>query len=195
MIASALLALSLQLQPGDVLLQSQACFMCSLIELEEGLPYSHAGVVVRGTDGALSVLEAWQRVQRVPIAEFLGRRRKETRTLALRPRVLPASLSHPAALNRWIEARFQARFAGHGYDPMFLWNNGDGVGETYYCSELVTKLLNPALLRPIATQPMHYQVHRDYWIKYFGGTPLDGEPGVSPADLARSPAFRRLGEM
>lgn len=189
-----LLLLALQLQPGDVLLQSQPCFMCSLMEIEEGLPYSHAGVVVRESNGALSVLEAWDRVGRVPIAEFTARRRKDTRTLALRPRVLPSYAENPAALNQWLSARFRVAFAGHSYDPKFLWDNEDASGEAFYCSELVTKLLNPLLVRRIETKPMHYVRHREYWIKYFGGTPPDGEPGVSPADLARSPALRPLGE-
>jgi hypothetical protein len=194
MIPSLLALLSFQLQPGDVLLQSQPCFMCSLIEIEEGLPYSHAGVVVRETSGTLSVLEAWNRVGRVPITEFLGRRRKETRTLALRPQVVPSLAQNPATLNQWLSARFQVGFVGHSYDPKFLWNNADASGESYYCSELVTKLLNPLLVRKIATKPMHFQKHREYWIRYFGANPPDNEPGVSPADLARSPSFRALGE-
>lgn len=162
--------------------------MCTLIEVEEGLPYSHAGVLSKDERGNWIVLESWNRVQSVPLSEFLSHRRVGTTTLVRRPIFKNADRG-------WIQRRFETHFEGLRYDPAFLWGNSDSLGETYYCSEFVTKFLNPKLLRPIQTKPMHFQKYRDYWVKYFGKTPPDGEPGVSPSDLARTDSMITVGAL
>jgi hypothetical protein len=94
-----------------------------------------------------------------------------------------------------LNERFAREFEGLSYDGAFLWNNRDEKGEKIYCSELVVKLLEPALARPIPTKPMHFVADREAWIRHFKGRPPDGEPGVSPEDLVRSGAFIDLGDL
>jgi hypothetical protein len=43
------------------------------------------------------------------------------------------------------------------------------------------------------TKPMHFQKYRQSWIEYFKKTPPDGQPGISPADFARSPLLSPVG--
>ena len=183
-------ASALTLQAGDILLQSNDCYLCALIEAEEHTPYSHMGVVVSNLD-QWNVLEAWGNVRRTSLAEFLGRKRAGTQTLVLRADdvgKLSATMGSATLLTR-----FQTFFEGKNYDPDFLWNNSDELGEKYYCSEFVAKFLRPFLIHPISTKAMHYEVNRDAWIKYFRGTPPDGLPGLSPGDFERSPLFQKAG--
>ncbi|MBS1959022.1 MAG: hypothetical protein JST80_06080 [Bdellovibrionales bacterium] len=190
------LAQAVTLKPGDVVLISQPCFMCSLIEIEEGLPYSHGGVIVRDQVGHIWVLEALNQIGRIPLETFLAHRRKGTEPLYLRPHLKSTIAGKPNAFNTWLVQRFNTQFAGHSYDPDFLWSNRDDRGEKFYCSELIIKLLNPALTAPVQPLPMHFNQYREYWLKYFKNTPIgappDGKPGVSPAGIAKSTSFSVL---
>ena len=182
---------SLELKTGDIILQSLPCQTCKLIEEEEGRPYSHIGLVLNEA-GKISIIEAGEKVQRVPLAEFLGLRKVNTKSLVLRS-VEP--LDHQTAA---LEKIFKNEFEGKNYDSDFLWNNRDERGEKYYCSELVAKMLNSFLSVPIPTKPMHYTHHRAEWIKYFHHTPPDGLPGISPSDFVKDPIanrFKRVGEI
>jgi hypothetical protein len=176
------------LRSGDVLLESLPCHLCGLIEIEEGAPFSHAGVILK-ENGQIRVLQALNRVQSVSIDAFLAQRRKGSPIEALRPlhrdRLDPRELSN----------RFHQQFEGLSYDSAFLWNNRDSEGEQLYCSEFVAKFLAPFLSESISTKPMHFNEYRDEWIRYFKGNPPDGLPGVSPVDLLRSSSFRGLGQL
>ena len=173
-------------------MQSVPCYLCSMIEIEEGLPYSHSGVVVK-TDQQTNVLESWNNVQKLSLQDHLKLRKKNTLTLVLRPlrRDGEFLLIDSIALI----TIFNQHFAGHHYDDAFLWNNTDAIGETYYCSEMTAKILNYFLIQPIMTKPMHFTHYRQDWIQYFKGNPPDGLPGVSPADLARSPQLKVVGTL
>ena len=177
---------------GDVLLQSVPCYVCSMIEIEEGMPYSHSGVVVK-SDNETSVLESWNNVQKVALSDHLKLRRTRTLTLVLRP--LDANGQFLSIKSDQLLAVFNQHFAGHHYDDAFLWNNSDESGETFYCSEMTAKLLNYFFATPLLTKPMHFTHYRQDWIHYFKGTPPDGQAGVSPADLARSPKFKVMGTL
>ena len=181
---------AIELKTGDVLLQSVSCYLCTLIEKEEDSPYSHAGVVLR-EGNQIWVAEAWGKVEKIPLATFLGKRRKTTETLALRA-IQPdgTEIKFPEAT---LSKSFDQNFVGHSYDSEFLWDNRDSRGEKYYCSEFVVKFLNPFLPQTISTKPMHYNQYREKWVQYFKGLPPDGKPGVSPGDLERSPLFRHVG--
>jgi hypothetical protein len=175
------------LKTGDVLLQSLPCSLCALIEAEEGSLYSHVGVL-----GPLSpmpqVFQAHGRVHRTSLGAFLRQARRGTRVRVLRPIY--------AAGAAWdLDERFVRQFEGLSYDAAFLWDNHDEKGEKIYCSELVVKLLEPALARPVRTKPMHFVADREAWLRHFKGYPPDGEPGVSPEDLVRSEAFIDLGDL
>ena len=179
----------LQLKTGDVLLVSLPCRICKVIEEEEGGPYSHTGVVSVSKNGVLTVLEAiTDPVGRVSLEKFIKRKRKGTNALVLRAK-------NPTFTDQIIEKSFEEKFLGHHYDAEFLWDNEDESGEKFYCSELVAKLLNPFLPTPLSPKPMHFLVQREQWIKFFHGTPPDGKPGISPADLSRSPLFDHVGEL
>jgi len=178
------------LKSGDILLQSTECYLCSLIEAEENSPYSHLGVVVVEPSG-VSVLEAWQNVERVSLDDFLKTRKGGSRTLVLRPFAFESATTPIQA--RDLLAVFERDFDGKHYDGDFLWNNSDERGEKYYCSEFAAKFLDLFLPSPIPTKAMHYRIHRDEWIKYFRGNPPDGLPGISPGDFERSPLFDHVG--
>lgn len=172
---------------GDIILQSNACHLCSLIEAEEKSSYSHMGVLVLH-QGKWSVLESWGKVRISSLNEFLLRRKKDTHSLILRTIHIENRLRSEILLNRFAE-----KFAGLSYDPDFLWHNSDEQGQKLYCSEFVLKFMKPYLLIPMKTKPMHFEINREYWIKYFHGNPPDGMPGISPGDFERSPLFRRVG--
>ena len=178
------------LRNGDVILQSQACFVCQLIEEEENSPYSHIGVIVTPEFGEPMVLESWGYVTNTPLSEFLARRKRNTRSLILR------SQSHLrlASVNAYeLMDRFGNSFAGKIYDPAFLWNNRDENGELLYCSEFVAKFINPFLGNKLLPKAMHYERNRSAWMHYFNGNPPDGKQGLSPGDFERSPLFNRIG--
>lgn len=181
------------LKTGDVLLQSVPCYICSLIEIEEGAPYSHSGVAWVANDGSVSMNEVWVDVDQIPLSDFLAKRKAQTQTLVLRAIANDGSdfVIDPESL----QTLFNQNFLGHSYDEDFLWNNSDSKGEMYYCSELIAKLLNYFLPNPITTKPMHFTHYREDWIKYFHGTPPDGQPGLSPADFTTMKQFRTVGEI
>jgi hypothetical protein len=178
------------LKSGDVILQSQACFVCQLIEEEENSPYSHIGVIVTPELGEPMVLESWGSVTNTPLSDFLARRKRNTRSMILRPHS-QFKLSSVQAND--LMARFVNYFAGKTYDPEFLWNNRDENGELLYCSEFVAKFINPFLGNRLLPKAMHYERNRSAWMHYFKGTPPDGKPGISPGDFERSPLFHQIG--
>ena len=177
---------------GDVLLQSIPCYLCQMIEVEESSPYSHSGVVLR-EGNALSVLEAWNDVQKIPLSQYLALRKQNTFTQVLRPIVSNGKFLKLDS-NELLKI-YQEKFAGHHYDPAFLWNNHDAQGETFYCSEFTAKILNFVLPIPFEPKPMHFTHFRSDWIQYFQGNPPDGQPGISPGDFEKSPLLRVIGSL
>jgi hypothetical protein len=178
---------ALKLKAGDIILQSNPCYLCSLIEAEEKSTYSHMGILVL-FQGTWSVLESWEKVKITSLEEFIARRRKETHSLIIRASQPQQPLESNNLLMRYTE-----KFLGLSYDPAFLWTNSDPIGEKLYCSEFVLKFIQPYLAIQMKTKPMHFDINRDYWIRYFHGTPPDGQPGISPGDFERSPLFRHIG--
>lgn len=180
------------LKTGDVLLQSVPCYICSLIELEEGAPYSHAGVVDKQGE-TIFVLQAWQRVQALSLSDSLSQRKPHSRTLVLR--AIDSSGRELTINSKQVDQEFYRNFNGLTYDEEFLWDNRDSKGEKLYCSEFVAKFMNRFLPTPILTKPMHFNQFRSDWISYFKGNPPDGKPGISTADFYFSPLFIKVGEI
>ncbi len=180
------------LKTGDVLLQSLPCYLCSLIEIEEESAYSHTGVILKDSSGTY-VLESWITIKKIPIEQYLSIRRKNTKTLVMRP--IDQNGNEIYFRNRKVSRVFNRYFSGLNYDEAFSWSNADSKGELLYCSEFVAKFLDRFIPTPIPTKPMHFDQYREDWIKYFKGTPPDGQPGISPADLERSPLLKRIGEI
>lgn len=183
-------AFAIHLRTGDVLLQSNDCFLCKIIEAEENSPYSHTGVVVN-LDGYPYVLQALGNVNIVPLLKFLSQRTPNTQTLVVRgvnSEGLPIQINSKNLMNR-----FDSQFINKSYDSQFLWGNADQSGEKYYCSEFVAKFLDPFLDSPIPTKPMHFEKNRSVWMKYFRNSPPDGLPGLSPGDFELNPNFNHVG--
>jgi len=179
-----------ELKSGDLILQSNPCFVCQLIESEENSLYSHIGVVITPDQGEPQVLEAWGITQNTPLSVFLSRRKKSTHSLILRPQ---EQLKLASASSIDLMNRFLIFFAGKSYDPEFLWNNRDENGETLYCSEFVAKFINPLVGNKLQPKAMHFEKNREAWLHYFRGSPPDGLPGISPGDFERSPLFNKVG--
>ncbi len=173
-----------ELRPGDVLLQPRLCYLCRLIERQEGSPYAHMAVVVRGGEDPL-VAESLGEVRVLPLGDFLAQSDPARHVLIRRP-----VEEGPFPLEDAIQP-----LLGAPYDDVFLWDNYSPDGrEALYCSEMVTKLMNPFLREKIPTKTMRYVHDRELWERYFGGLPPDGRPGNSPGDFERSQLFRSIGE-
>jgi len=176
------LARDASLRVGDVLLQPLQCYLCGLIEAHENSPFAHMGVVVR-TRPQILIAEALGEVRVVPLADFLAKGDATRALLARRP-FEDVGDDLLELLRPWL---------GAAYDGAFRWDNLGADGrEVFYCSELVTKLLNQRLRDPVPTKRMEYTLNRAVWERYFGGPAPDGLPGNSPGDFERSPLFRDL---
>ena len=179
-----------ELQTGDVILVSLPCHICSVIEAEEGAPFSHLGLVLI-ENSQIRVADAYHKVASAPLAEFLKIIKPGSRPVVMRP--LDGRGGFLKLDSSEVIRRFRGSFEGLSYDSEFLWSNRDARGEKLYCSEFVAKFLNAYLPSPVETKPMHFNVDRGEWIKYFKGNPPDGKAGISPADFSRSRAFQNLG--
>jgi hypothetical protein len=179
-----------ELRTGDVLLVSLPCHICSIIEAEEGAPFSHLGLVLV-ENNQIRIADAYHKVASAPLSEFLKLIKPGTHPVVVRP--LNARGGFLKLDSSELVHRFHGSFEGLSYDSEFLWNNHDTHGEKLYCSEFVAKFLNAYLPNPVEPKPMHFNFERGEWMKYFKGNPPDGKPGISPADFSRSRAFQNLG--
>lgn len=179
---------------GDILLQPLKCHTCSLIEAEENTIYSHIGIVIK-THPEVLVAEAYESVQAVSLNQFQKKTEpgQNIKILRFRNSNINNALAKNEAQNWSI---FLQDFKDHGYDRQFLWNNFDPQGrELFYCSELVSKLLQAFLQIETPIKRMHFQQNREAWIKFFKGQPPDGQWGNSPADFHQSELFYDAGEL
>lgn len=170
---------------GDVILQPLRCYSCSLIEQQEESDYAHLGLVVRGGAAPL-IAESLGEVRVVSLAEFLAKGDSSRTHRIRRPRER-ATFRLLEAIEPWLGAEF---------DRAFRWDNlGRDGREAFYCSELVTKLLNQFLKTPMKPKPMDYSENVAGWSAYFNGDVPQGEPGISPADYERSGLFKTIGSI
>lgn len=197
----------LKLRPGDVILLSLNCYVCRLIEAEEGLPYSHSGIVLYDpTVKELGVAQALNGVAFLPLSQFLSQRKNGSHALVLRSQELEqlaqlsltmgARISSFTQLTSAMWQSFDKQFKGKAFDAHFLWDNQDQEGgELLYCSEFVAKLLNTVLAQKILPRPMHFERQRAGWEIFFRKQVPDGLPGLAPSDFARRPDFFVIGEI
>ena len=168
---------------GDLIFQDLDCELCEAIEGATrgygGKPVSHMGVIVVSDSGTY-VLEAYDKVQIIPLDSFLKRS----------PKIMLGRLKKPwrkhiaGAVKRGMEK------LGLPYDAEFKLNNGK-----YYCSELVYDIFLDAKGRPLfEIHPMNFKnlqtgVYDSVWTDYFNklqtAIPQD-EPGCNPAGYSRS---------
>ncbi len=169
----------INLKVGDILLQPLHCRLCNLIEGETNSEYSHIGVVLQ-TNPEIFIGEAFQKVRRVTLKDFMSKTQRGLKIRALRPR----------GDFRLIKKVFIRKFEGKPYDPKFLWDNA-----TQYCSEFTWKLLRHFTRRLPRPRPMTFEFEREQWYRYFKGKIPDGKIGISPAHFERFKSFRDLGEI
>ncbi len=174
------------LKSGDVLLQPLHCWTCSLIEAQENSIYSHIGIYLK-IGGEDFVLEAWHEVKLTPLDEYLAKTQKDQKVRVRRFKEI--RFSGPEVLVLVDE------FAGKTYDSNFLWDNEDEKGEMLYCSELVYKFFYSFYGDSLPIKRMNFNVHREQWIRYFRGTPPDGQWGNSPGDFEKSDLLKDMGEL
>lgn len=185
---------SVDLKLGDILLQPLYCWTCSLIEAEENSIYSHIGIVVQVNPEVL-VAESWSLVKLTPLDEFKKRTEKNQAILVRRYR--NERISHEfVKQEEYLKALLKEEFLGKKYDHAFRWNNFDSNGDQlYYCSELVSKLLQAFLGIEGPIKRMVFKVNTDEWVRYFRGPPPVGEWGNSPGDYEKSDLLYDVGEL
>lgn len=170
---------------GDVILISLPCYLCRVIELETGGPFSHGGIVLDAKKK--SVAQALDRVEELPLEKFFNLTLRNKRVAILRP----VEFLHSTPVE-WKEEFYQ-NFAGLEFDNDFLWNNYDDQGqEKLYCSEFLVKYLNRFLQDPLKTTPMSYRKYASFWRSYYQGDPPEGRPGFNPNSFYHSKKFKIL---
>jgi hypothetical protein len=166
------------LEAGDLILQPLNCWTCSLIEAQEKSPYSHIGIVVKKA-GKDFVFEAYSSVRLVSLGEYLKKTEKG----------IPVKVKRFKKINFKNEDLLKAvdKYEGFEYDRNFLWNNLDHQGNPkIYCSELVY-LVFEKFYQGLPLKRMQFDVHTEYWERYFQGHIPFNEWGVSPEDFNQSP--------
>ena len=84
-------------RPGDIILLPVDCHACDAIELETGSPYAHAGLVVIES-GKPIIIEAWSKVERTSLEDFLQRAKLGVSPLLIRAEELWLNYNSPARL-------------------------------------------------------------------------------------------------
>ncbi len=188
---------SFALCPGDLLFQDlDSGPLCDAIETVtqgvDGAHLSHVGMV-SGVDGSEPlIIEAVSAgVVETPLSEFLSRSQDSHG----RPKVLVGRVdeSHqrlvPAAL------RTAKGFLGRPYDSVYVIDNA-----SFYCSELVYEAFREAngkqpvfSLAPMTFRDAMTGQTFGPWKAYYEalGVPIpEGEPGLNPGGISRSPIVR-----
>ncbi len=182
------------MRPGDIILQPLNCWLCSLIELEEGSIYSHMGVVLSVTPEVM-IGEANGTVKKIKLSEFLSKTEASQRSLLIRFRNEKISEAITSTPQKFLET-FEKEFEGAQYDNDFLWHNFDeNDKEKLYCSEMVAKLFQYYLGIDMPIKLMLYQNYREHWLTYFQGRIPVNQWGNSPADFEKSDLFYKVGEL
>jgi hypothetical protein len=193
LMASQALAVSeSELRNGDILLQPLNCYLCNVIEEQEGSIYSHSGVVVRRHDGRVFVFESIGGESLVPLSVFVARTQKGQQVRVVRP----IEFEQDVPSFKRLTSVFYRYFSPVVFDKQMRWENRDENGrEPLYCSEFVAKFLANFLRAPYATKPMRFDVRPSFWFDFFGGDVPNGEPGIAPSDFLKSPLSRDLGDL
>jgi len=182
-----------ELKTGDIILISFNCYECKLIEEETHSNYSHSGVI-QIKNGEVNVLQALTNVHAIKLSEFLKYKRKDTQSLILRAK--ESELIEGEISQNEFEKVYQEKFKGLKFDSFYSWENFDEEGrEKLYCSEFVSKFIDHFMIQPTIPRPMTYNLHLEFWKKYFKGNVPEGELGNSPASFLTDNRFLILGPL
>jgi len=184
------------LRDGDVIFQEWNCGEgCSAISgvtrSAYGRAFTHCGLFYRDSVGTLRVLEAVGRgVVATELQDFLSRTSEwsKGRVLVGRPDENPSFLQEVMS--------FALGQVGQPYDEVFALDN-----QRWYCSELIDAAFAKATgkdatyfgLSPMTFKNPGSKEILPYWQHYFdslGVSVPEGEPGINPGSLSRSPKLR-----
>jgi len=168
---------------GDVIFQALPSELSSVISDVTKSEISHCGMVIRGVDGTVSVIEAVGPVRIVPIDKFInngiGKKIAVVRMKGKTPKYYDPVVK---------EAR---KFLGRPYDFVYQFDD-----EKIYCSELVYKAFYNAYKLKIAKivklGDLNYKDNVEFIKQLTGGElPLEREM-VTPVDVYNSDLFVKL---
>ena len=160
---------------GDVILLDLDCYSCQRIEDETNSRFSHSGVVI--SDGEeLFVAQSLSYVHHLRISDFL---KMTPKYVVLRTK----KNLHNFRKNHW--RSYKRNFYKLPFDHHYLWDD-----ESLYCSEFIYKFMSSLInFEDLKTYEMDYTSNWDFWESYFGETPPQGLPGISPEDFNSSSDF------
>lgn len=185
-----------ELRSGDVILQSFDCRRCRLIQSESNSPWNHVGVVVKDQNGDIKIAESFTGVALIDPSLYLAR---GSLNVLFRSKDLLHLYENPDAFLQFekeLTELYYEKFQGSSYDTAFLWDNwGSNGRETLYCSEFVTKILNPFLREAIVPYPMSFKKNYEAWRVVFKGNVPEGLPRVGPVYFSRSNLFVEVGQL
>ena len=161
---------------GDVILLDLDCFSCQRIEDETGSRFSHSGVVI--SDGVqLYVAQSLRNVHHLEVEDFL---KMTPKYIVLR---MKKSISNFKE-NHW--ENYKSSFYKLPFDHHYLWDD-----DSLYCSEFIYKFMSSLIkFTDLNTYPMDFTRNWEFWKRYFGETPPQDMPGISPEDFNKSSDFR-----
>ncbi len=174
---------------GDLLFQDLDCGpLCNAIEnVEKGYNntrISHVGIVVKD-NGKWYVAEAYRKVQKTPLREFLHR----STDAHGNPKIIVGRIKKQYSTYATLFKQILDTLYGKPYDDEFLTNNGK-----YYCCELVYEIFQDKNGKHLFDlQPMQFSQQSNridsIWIVYFHKLkkkiPLN-QPGCNPAHYSLS---------
>ncbi len=182
-----------RLQEGDIIFQNLDCGdLCyaieSVTEGKHGLDFSHLGLIIEMGDSLAVIESIGEGVVTNSISDFT--RRSSNKHYVGRIKKSKAS-NIPKATH------FAKSKIGVPYDDDFLYNN-----EKYYCSELIYDCFVKGAsdstifsLEPMtfvsSNQPRVDTIWQDYYDQLGIAVP-EGQPGINPAGMTRSPALKWL---
>ncbi|MBP5297482.1 MAG: hypothetical protein J6Y94_09160 [Bacteriovoracaceae bacterium] len=178
-------------QAGDIILiTTQGHTAQAIARAVPEFPYTHVGLLWP-EDGQMMVLEVWQKVQKVSLADFMDHQPSVGPMAVFRVRELDQlARLHPRQFAQQMEKLYQqfARLEGKPYDDLYARHN------TFYCSNFVQRLLNRILQQKIPSHPMQFK--DAFWQGYFAkkglSTPPQGIKGIAPGDFARSSLTKEI---